>query len=151
MGNCFKKQDCLIHFCLCKEGTKNTPEKNVKLERNLFAKFLIVSRSSRQIDEKQIIGNYELCEYPQSLMISNELIPCNDKYKLASALLELCESDEEVYQRSDVPRDIEIPATERCLILDGMAVVQSLVKVSWVKTSSDFAVLFNQKVEHYIK
>lgn len=134
-----------------KKNTKNTPEKNVKLERNLFAKFLIVSRSSRQIDEKQIIGNYELCDYPQSLMISNELIPCNDKYKLASALLELCESDEEVYQKNDAPKDIEIPATERCLILDGMAVVQSLVKVSWVKSCSDFAVLFNQKVEHYIK
>eukprot|EP00794_Sanderia_malayensis_P017161 gene17161-18883_t len=110
------------------KGTKNTPAKNVKLERNLFAKFLILSTSSRQIDEKQITGNYELCDYPQSLMISNELIPCNDKYKLASALLELCESDEEVHHRSDVPRDAEIPSTERYLILHGMAVVQSLAK-----------------------
>ena len=45
-----------------KKSTENTPEKNFKLERNPFAKFLIVSRSSRQIDEKQTIGNYELCE-----------------------------------------------------------------------------------------
>ena len=133
-----------------KKGRKNTPEENVKLERNLFAKFLIVSRSSRQIDEKQIIGNYELCEYPQSLMVSNELIPCNDKYKLVSAFLELCESDEEVNQRNDSPGNVETSATERCLLLDGMAVVQSLVKVAWVKTCSDFAVLFNQKVEHHI-
>ena len=84
-------------------------------------------------------------------MVSNELIPCNDKYKFASALLELCKSDEEVCQRNDALRNIDTPAVEICLKLDGMAVVQSLVKVSWGKTCSDFAILFNQKVEHYIK
>ena len=85
-------------------------------------------------------------------MISNKLIPCNDKYKLASALLELCESDEEVSQiKNDAPENSETTATERCLILNGMAVAQSLVKVAWLKTCSDFAVLFNQKVELHIK
>ena len=77
-------------------------------------------------------------------MICSDLIPRNDEYKLASALLKL---RKEINQGSAVPEDIEIADDERCLILDRMAIVQSLVKVTWVKTCSDFAVLFIQKAK----
>ena len=38
-----------------------------------------------------------------------------------------------------------------CLLIDGMAVVQSLVEQPWVKTCSDLAILFNNKIEFFVK
>ena len=46
--------------------------------------------------------------------------------------------------------DVDIQnIAQRCLIFDGIAIVRSLKKESWVKTCNDLAKLFIQKVEYY--
>ena len=58
----------------------------LKIERNLFAKFIIISRSSRTIDIKEIIGEYDTSNFSICLTISECLISCTDKSKIASEL-----------------------------------------------------------------
>ena len=64
-----------------KTVTKGKTKDILHCERDLFAKFIIISRSSREIDEKQVISNYELANYPPSLFVGPTLIPCQDKSK----------------------------------------------------------------------
>lgn len=128
-------------------GGKKEVKNPIKMERNLLAKFLVIARSSRTIDEKEMIGNYELCEYPRSLMSNESLLYCNDKSKIASELLKLSEEE----TNTTITNQEGEVSFNTCLIIDGMAVVQSLVKKPWVKTCNDFAKLFNNKIEYFLK
>ena len=104
----------------------------------------IASRSSRDIDEEGIIGVYELNVYPPSLMAHTTLHECKDKSDLGNAICKMGENYKECTNDVDIQN-----IAQRCLILDGMAIVISLKKESWVKTCNDLAKLFIQKVEYY--
>ena len=112
-------------------------------ERDLFAKFIIISRSSREIDEKYAISNFELANYPPSLFVRPALIPCLDKSKLANEIVKTALESHNVVNTKKVP-----PFS--CLIIDGMVVVQSLQKEHWVKNCSDLATLFISKIDHLV-
>ena len=62
-----------------KSGTK---EKGVKFQPNLLAKFVIASRSSRSVNEQEVIGAYELCSYPPRLMPHRTLHECKTKSEI---------------------------------------------------------------------
>ena len=64
---------------------------------------------------KKLIGSYELCEYPQSLMIANDLIPCADKYKIAAELMKLYQIESDTIVSTEVSK-------QHCLLIDRMAV-----------------------------
>ena len=107
-------------------------------ERDLFAKFLIISRSSREIDEK-----HELANYPPSLFVGPTLIPCHDKSKLAHEIVKTSLESQNVLNTMVIH-----PFS--CLIIDGMVVVQSLKKEHWVKNCSDLAMLFITKIDYLV-
>ena len=50
-----------------------------RLERNLLGKLIIALRSNRNIDQEYVTGNYELSEFPPSLMCCREVYQCKDK------------------------------------------------------------------------
>ena len=94
-----------------------------KVERNLLAKFIIASRSSRDIDEEGIIRNSELNAYPPSLMEYTTLHECRDKSDLGNAIWKMGDHKE-------CTNDVDIQnIAQRCLIFDRMAIVRSLKKV----------------------
>ena len=89
---------------------------NTQIERNLPVKFIIAPRSSRDIDEEGIIGNYELNAYPHSLMEYTTLHECKDKSDLGNAIWKMGENKE-------CTNDVDIQnIAQRCLIFDGMAI-----------------------------
>lgn len=47
---------------------------------------MIVSRSSRSIDEQESIGHYEFASYPRSLFQGDTLLSCTDKSEVGRAL-----------------------------------------------------------------
>ena len=57
----------------------------MKEERTLIARFLIMSRQREEISIQSIIGNYELAVIPQFLFIARgQRHPCLDKSKIIS-------------------------------------------------------------------
>ena len=132
-----------FHAAMTHKSVKSSND-NRKIERNLLAKFIIASRSSRDIDEEGIIGNYELNAYPPSLMVHTTLHECKDKSDLGNVIWKMGENYKECTNDVDIQN-----IAQRCLIFDGMAIVRSLKKESWVKTCTDLAKWFIQKVEYY--
>ena len=64
----------------CKVGEKIV---QIKEERSLVTRFLIMSRRRDEIDLRDIIGNYELSVVPQALFLQDgKPHPCLDKYKV---------------------------------------------------------------------
>ena len=61
-----------FHAAMTHKSVKSS-NSNTKIERNLIAKFIIASRSSRDIDEEGIVGNYELNAYPPSCAKTNQI------------------------------------------------------------------------------
>ena len=68
-----------------KTGGKESAD-YLKQEKDMLGRFLVISRSSRSIDEKEIIGNYELGSYPKSLFQGDSLLACSDKSEVARHL-----------------------------------------------------------------
>ncbi len=68
-----------------KKGAPQVVE--LKSERNLFARCLIVARSTPEIDVAESLGKYEFSSYPRSLFDGNGgLLPTVDKSKIMGAL-----------------------------------------------------------------
>ena len=83
-----------FHVAMTHNSVKSSND-NRKIECNLLAKFIIASRSSRDIDEEGIIGNYELNAYPPSLMVHTTLYECKDKSDLGNAIWKMGENYKE--------------------------------------------------------
>ena len=92
-----------------------------------------------------MIGNYELSNYPPSLMQYRELHECKNKADLGKSL-------NEVYERhlseNTQCENLQDTAT-KILFFDGMGIVRALKKESWVYTCSDLARQFLEKVDSY--
>ena len=59
----------------------------LKDDRSLFARMLIVARSRLEINLKVSVGQHEFTFLPRALFtVSSELIPCTDKSKLMAVL-----------------------------------------------------------------
>ena len=66
---------------------KSTSEIHLKPERDLLCRFLVITRRSPgNIDEEEIIGNYEFGNFPQSLFKGDKLLSCTDKSEVAREL-----------------------------------------------------------------
>ena len=74
---------------MCSFGKQRLPTCDVKLERNFLAKLVVAARSSRDINKKDIIGSYELCSYPQSLMNLSGLYECKNQSVIVQHLKEI--------------------------------------------------------------
>lgn len=120
----------------------------LKTERNLFARCLIVARSRPDIDIRDALGTYEFSTYPRSLFDSSgQLLPTVDKSKLMSALEACSPVTTTVTATNDAASSQTGLDNENCTVIDGMAVVQEMGKPQWVKTCSDLADHFCTRIQ----
>ena len=86
-----KKQNNKMYLSGKKSSVK-IRDKTVDLKENkyLYGRLVVLARSNRDIDQKQAIGNYELTLTPRALFAQNgAMLPCTDKAKLIHLLEKL--------------------------------------------------------------
>jgi len=141
----------------------------MKEERGLLQRCIIISRSRPELDLKECIGTYEFGIVPRSLFASDgSLLLAYDKASILHQLEKLDRTAEQSRiernestgtdspddQRTHLPQDVarialkpshilEPPSvTYRVIIVDGMALVNSVSKSDRMKTCQDFAESF---------
>ena len=108
----------------------------LKEDRNLFARMLIVSKSRPDLNLAHTIGNHELSLVPRSMFAADgTMLHCGKKSDLLTLLEELPEHP----VMSDL---VEQDQGMTVAILDAMALVQSFEKPGSVHNCSDLAELF---------
>ena len=135
-----KKQNNKMFLSGNKKFTVKIRDKTVDLKetKDLYGRLMVLARSSRQIDQKQAIGNYEFTLTPRALFAPNgNLLPCTDKSNLIHLLENFAKKDRAHQDQSQVA---DISSTEamvsnqeshsvrKIALVDGMVVVQKLTK-----------------------
>ena len=144
----------------------------IKEERGLLQRFIVISRSRPELNLKECIGTYEFGVVPRSLFASDgSLLLAYDKASILHHLEKLDSnrqqdqadrneatgSEPSDNQAIQVPLQVADTAVEhtnvdlteessahRVIIIDGMAVVNSVSKTEQMKTCQDFADAFLQ-------
>ena len=138
----------------------------IKEERGLLQRFIVISRSRPELDLKECIGTYEFGVVPRSLFASDgSLLLAYDKASMLHHLEKLSSNEQQAEadrneatesepsgnQSAHVPlqvaattvehTDMETnqPSAYRVVIIDGMAVVNSVTKTDQMKRCQDFA------------
>ncbi len=120
----------------------------LKDERSLFARMLIVARSRPEINLKEGIGHHEFTSLPRALLTaSGELLPSTDKSKLMGILEELANKSGVDWQPEDVTNGTVRVPPRKVTVIDGMAVVQAMGKPTWVKTCAQWAEHFTTTLD----
>ena len=113
---------------------------DLKETKDLYGRLMVLARSSRQIDQKQVIGNYEFTLTPRALFAPNgDILSCTDKSKLIHLLKKLPKADtldqDQPQAAEETPMDTETLGSiqdgrpsRKIAIVDGMVVVQKLTK-----------------------
>ena len=137
-------------FSNCMEKTKvRVGEKVIKLreERELFGRFLIIQGSRPELVPKleETIGEYEMSVVPRSLCaVDGSLYIPTDKASLMhvieEAKSEIVQPDPTLYRIPDVDRS-------RVLVVDAMAVLQSMKKTPTMRRLSDLQETFIKHIE----
>ena len=128
--------------------------------KDLYGRLMILCKSSRDVDMKKVIGEYEFTLTPRSLFAPNgSMLMCTDKSKLIHELQKLVldnsshdSSDNNLQpmstqglDRSLVEDDVVPEPSHKVAIIDGMVIVQKLAKSS-MQTVSDLCRCFIDKV-----
>ena len=114
----------------------------LKATSSLFARMLVIAKSSREeVDLQEVIGMYEFSQTNLILMQTNGSIhPTTDK----STLIHILEDMAYNSQKDSIEC---IPNEDKCLIIDGMAVVQELMAVRDFRDGKEFASNFVMLVD----
>ena len=100
----------------------------LKDDRSLFARMLIVARSRPDINLRECIGQHEFTSLPRTLFtVSGELLPCTDRSTLMAILEELPNKTGGYLQPEDVTNDGTPLPPKKVTVIDGMAVVLAMV------------------------
>ena len=148
-----KKQKLKIWKETGKKLKVDTGDGKVELreDRNLFARMLLVSKSRPDINVAETVGKYELSVVPRSMFAADgSMLHCQKKSTLMTILEELPDQNEPSEQnegRSDAieqnsANNMEDSGTKVALV-DAMAEVQSLDKPEQIKNC-------NQLAEHFV-
>ena len=124
-----------------KETKLKVGDKTVELkeDRGLFARMLIVANSRPDISLETTIGTYELSIVPRSLFAADGLMNhCSDKSQLMAIL--------EKQANQPVLTSELTSETDRVAVVDAMVIVQCLDKPKTIKTCKDLSDYFCQKV-----
>lgn len=113
----------------------------LKEDRGLFARMLIVANSRPEISLEDTIGTYELSVVPRALFAADgSMHHCSEKSQLMAIL-------EKQVDMTMINTSAEnIVETDRVAIVDAMVIVQSLDKPKSVKTCKDLSDHFCTKV-----
>lgn len=113
----------------------------LKYDRALFARFLVVVHSRPDIDLKESISEFELASFPRTLFNSGDLRLCVGKSKLMNILENL------LPQQLPNGEEKQHQYAGSVVIIDGMAVVQSMGKPTCVRNGRDLATHFLKIVD----
>ena len=131
-----------------KKITISTKGKLVELreDRSLFARLLVVCRTRPEIDLKETIGIYELSVVPRSLFAADgTMLRCSRKSALMPILEKLpsAASNGEGINSTPVPTGSQM----KVIIIDGMAELQCLDKPEWIHNCAQLAQHFIDTLE----
>ena len=136
----------------------------MKDDRSLFSRMLIVAHSRPEVNLKKAIGQHEFTSLPRALFaIDGTLLPSTEKSKLMAILEELPNQEtttsgqqtEVATEDGEQPEDISdvMLPPKKVAVIDGMAVVHAMGKPTWIKTCANWADHFiatlESKVEEY--
>ena len=110
---------------------------DMKETKDLYGRLLVLTRSSRDVDQKEVVGNSEFTLTPRALFAtSGSLLPCSDKSKLIQVLTKLATEETAQGATGDIGGNIEIIEADNfqhitnVAVVDGIVVVQKLTKKS---------------------
>ena len=106
----------------------------VRATANLMSKLLIIARSSRIVDLEEVIRCYELSTTNRTIMKADgSLLPTMGK-SVVIALLEMVVRKNPTYPLNE---DGDEVSSKRCLVIDGMAVIQEISAVRNFKSCKE--------------
>jgi hypothetical protein len=104
-----------------------------------MTRFIVASRSRDDIDLPNIFGNHEFSVVPRSMFSADGcLLLGSDKSTVLHQI-------EELVPKTDEP--LVSDANNKVLIIDGMVLVNQMIKTKDIKTCQDFANKFIRNVE----
>ncbi|CAG9823189.1 unnamed protein product [Phaedon cochleariae] len=106
--------------------------------RDFLHTLVVAYDAGRKVDLNSI-PRHELCNVPISLALMNGDLRPAEKASIVK----------EITKNIDCPSSIAINKNSACLIIDGMAFVQALVRTLTGKYFSDIACAFNKRIEAY--
>ena len=111
----------------------------LKEDRCLFARMMVICKSRPEIEIKEAVGVYEFSVVPRSMFAADgNMLHCSAKSALMS-ILEKHPNDRSVEQAEPTNQFANANVQIKVAIVDGMAEVKSLEKPDWIKTCSDLA------------
>ena len=120
----------------------------LKEDRSLFARLLLVAKSRPDINLEEAVGQHELSVVPRSLFAADgQMLHCPAKSILMTILADLpiLVGVGHKVQQHDVSLDQEV-GSYRVALIDGMAEVQALTKPDWIRTCSHLADHFSSHI-----
>lgn len=125
----------LANMYQVKVKTTGGKTKTIKADRDLLQRLLVASQGGRDVDMKSIL-THELSPVPISLASIDQKLNKSHKADLADILTE------ELNLKGEIPKSNK----RSCILVDGMALIQSITKPDGAKTFGDFADIFIAKV-----
>lgn len=126
---------------------------DLKETKDLYGRLMVLARSSRNINQKEAIGNHEFTLTPRAFFAPDgTILPCLDKSKLIHVLNKLAtaETPQEDQQSEDgiMGMDIKSDApSHKIALVDGMVLLQQLAKKpATMLTVKDLSECFNDRL-----
>ena len=135
----------------------------MKETKDLYGRLMVLAWSSKEVDQKHAVGNYELTLTPRALFSpSGSLLPCSDKSKLIHALEKLAATERQcndpLHLESEMShtQDEEMDTTgddtphrkHNIAVVDRMVLVQQLTKKpATMVTVNDLSKCFNDGLQ----
>ena len=129
----------------------NTGDKIVELkeDRKLFTRMLLVSKSRPNINLEETIGRHELSVVPRSMFAADgTMLHCHVKSNLMAILEKLPrnDTDKDSGLRDSEEELEDMPAPVKVAVVDAMADVQSLQKLENITNCSQLADQFTNRI-----
>ena len=110
---------------------------NLNEAKELYGRLMVLAKSSRDINQKYAIGNYEFTLTPRALFApSGSILPCTDKSKLIQILQKLSKPDTPAvkYPQPDAAgdriqySDVMSNPCRKIAVVGGVVIVQKITK-----------------------
>lgn len=152
--NPVKKENNKVFMSGSKKTTVKLRDKTVDLKetKNLYGRLMVLARSNKDINQKDVIGNYECTLTPRALFAPDgTVLPCQDKSKLIHLLIKLAKDEESQAACMDHQDAMEIgtsnTTSRKIALVDGRVLAHRLTKKpATVVTLKDLSVCFNDRL-----
>ena len=133
-----------VDACKTIKLKSNHEQFELKATNSLFARMLMIAKSSRQIDLQQVVENYEFTAINTCLLnIDGSLIPCTNKSELIHVLEGLTDHGENEVLAPDY--------RDTYLIIDGMSVVHEIMSSVSLSNCKQLGEAFSRTIESRCK